>query len=210
MLDDVGGLRALARRHEGLIASAAEASASTTWPRTRRRTRKTVSLAGLMVDRVPARGVDADLRRSLAALPRLLLRAEHARLRLGGAARAVQAARWRTSAHRSDLNYVIGEMISELTVQHAYIDGGDYPDSAAPRGRAAGRRFELDTAAGRYKIAKIFAGQNEETIYRSPLTEVGVDAKVGDYVLAIDGEELHRRTTIRTACCATRPTPGRR
>ena len=33
-------------------------------------------------------------------------------------------------------------------------------------------------------------GQNEEDLYRSPLTEVGVDAQVGDYVLAIDGEEL--------------------
>src|SRR6185503_697201 len=29
-------------------------------------------------------------------------------------------------AHRSDLNYVIAEMISELTVQHAYIEGGDF------------------------------------------------------------------------------------
>ncbi|MGH6821479.1 MAG: S41 family peptidase, partial [Methylocella sp.] len=44
--------------------------------------------------------------------------------------------------------------------------------------------------SGRYRIAKIFEGQNEEDIFRSPLTEVGVDVKVGDYVLAIDGEEL--------------------
>ena len=32
--------------------------------------------------------------------------------------------------------------------------------------------------------------QNEEPIYRSPLTEVGVNASVGDYVLAINGEPL--------------------
>ena len=31
-------------------------------------------------------------------------------------------------AHRSDLNFVIGEMISELTVQHAYIDPIDLDD----------------------------------------------------------------------------------
>ena len=36
----------------------------------------------------------------------------------------------------------------------------------------------------------IFRGQNEEPKYRSPLTEVGVDIGVGDYVLAIDGREL--------------------
>ena len=53
-----------------------------------------------------------------------------------------------------------------------------------------GARFEFDQQAGRYRISKIFEGENEEDIYRSPLTEVGVNASVGDYVLAIDGEEL--------------------
>lgn len=93
-------------------------------------------------------------------------------------------------AHRSDLNYVISEMASELTVQHAYIDGGDF--NLPPRVRVAlpGARFEIDKAAGRYKISKVFDGENEEDIYRSPLTEVGSEAKVGDYILAINGENV--------------------
>jgi tricorn protease len=93
-------------------------------------------------------------------------------------------------AHRSDLNYVIAEMISELTVQHAYIEGGDFQVPPRPRVGLPGARFELDRAAGRYRISKIFEGQNDEDIYRSPLTEIGVNVKPGDYVLAIDGEEL--------------------
>ena len=93
-------------------------------------------------------------------------------------------------AHRSDLNYVISEMIAELTVQHAYIEGGDIPLPPRPRVALPGARFSLDLEAGRYRISKILAGQNEEEIYRSPLTEIGVDVKVGDYVLAINGEEL--------------------
>ena len=93
-------------------------------------------------------------------------------------------------AHRSDLNYVISEMISELTVQHAYVEGGDFQIPPRPRVGLPGARFELDKGAGRYRIAKIFEGENEEDIYRSPLTEIGVDISVGDYVLAIDGEEL--------------------
>ena len=93
-------------------------------------------------------------------------------------------------AHRSDLNYVISEMISELAVQHAYIDGGDFQNPARPRYGLPGARFELDQQAARYRIARIFSGQNSEDIYRSPLTEVGVNVSVGDYVLAIDGEEL--------------------
>ena len=93
-------------------------------------------------------------------------------------------------AHRSDLNYVISEMIAELTVQHAYIDGGDFQIPPRPRSGLPGARFEFDQQAGRYRISKIFGGENAEDIYRSPLTEVGVNASVGDYVLAIDGEEL--------------------
>ncbi len=92
--------------------------------------------------------------------------------------------------HRSDLNYVIGEMIAELNISHAYVAGGDYQLPNRPRVALPGARFALDDNAGRYKIAKIFRGQNDEEIYRSPLTEVGVDVKEGDYVLAIDGEEL--------------------
>jgi len=92
--------------------------------------------------------------------------------------------------HRADLNYVIAEMIAELTVQHAYIEGGDLGLPKRPSIALPGARFELDRASGRYRIAKIFAGQNEEELYRSPLTEVGVNVQVGDYVLAINGREL--------------------
>ncbi len=93
-------------------------------------------------------------------------------------------------AHRADLNYVIAEMISELTVQHAYIQGGDMGLPSRPFVALAGARFELDAASGRYRIARIFAGQNEEERYRSPLTEVGVDVQAGDYLIAVNGREL--------------------
>jgi tricorn protease len=93
-------------------------------------------------------------------------------------------------AHRSDLNYVIGEMIAELAVQHAYVEGGDFQIPPRPRVALPGARFEADREAGRFRISKIFEGQNEEDIYRSPLTEVGVNVAVGDFVIAINGEEL--------------------
>ncbi|MFN7997781.1 MAG: S41 family peptidase [Bryobacteraceae bacterium] len=99
-------------------------------------------------------------------------------------------------AHRSDLNYVISEMISELTVQHAYIDGGDIPIPPRPHAGLPGARFTPDSASGRYKIARILPGQNEEEVYRSPLTEIGVDAKPGDYVLAINGQDVTTKEDI--------------
>jgi tricorn protease len=85
---------------------------------------------------------------------------------------------------------VISEMIAELSVSHAYIAGGDYQIPERPSVALPGARFELDAEADRYRISKILEGQNEEEKYRSPLEEIGVELSEGDYVLAIDGEEL--------------------
>ncbi len=104
--------------------------------------------------------------------------------------RAQYAPLLRYVAHRSDLNYVISEMIAELSVSHAYITGGDFEIPERPPVGLPGARFELDERAGRYRISHIFEGDNAEDRYRSPLREIGVDARVGDYLLAIDGEEL--------------------
>ena len=93
-------------------------------------------------------------------------------------------------AHRADLNYVLGEMVAELNVGHTYIQGGDYEIPPRPKVALPGARFELDPASSRFRIAHIFQGQNQEDLYRAPLTEVGVDARVGDYLLEIDGVEL--------------------
>ena len=91
---------------------------------------------------------------------------------------------------RSDLNYVLGQMVGELNNSHSYVTGGDLKLPKKPNVALLGARFELDKAAGRYRIASILAGENDEERYRSPLTEVGVNVHVGDYVLAINGQEL--------------------
>jgi tricorn protease len=92
--------------------------------------------------------------------------------------------------HRSDLDYVLGEMIAELSNSHTYISGGDYEIPARPAVALPGARFALDRASGRYRLAEIFRGDNAEDTYRAPLTDIGVDARVGDYLIAIDGEDV--------------------
>jgi tricorn protease len=82
--------------------------------------------------------------------------------------------------------------VAELNIGHAYVSGGDLGLPEKPNVGLIGARFELDAASGRYRIAKVFKGQNDEPRYRSPLTEVGVDVKAGDYVLAINGKPLER------------------
>ena len=91
-------------------------------------------------------------------------------------------------AHRSDLNYLMGEMIAELNVSHAYVSGGDEGLPERHPVALLGARFEIDR--DRYRIARILPGQNEESRYRSPLTAVGVDIAVGDYLIAINGRAL--------------------
>lgn len=97
-------------------------------------------------------------------------------------------------AHRSDLNYVIGEMIAELNVSHAYVSGGDEGLPERPSVALLGARFETDS--GRYRIARILEGQNDEPRYRSPLTAAGVDVTEGDYILAINGQALSAEDNI--------------
>lgn len=88
---------------------------------------------------------------------------------------------------RAGLNYLIGEMIGELNLGHAYISGG--ADEAPPRPRTGllGARLARDPA-GQWRIVKIFEGDNADPLYRSPLTEFGSKAAVGEYVFAIDGQ----------------------
>ncbi len=91
---------------------------------------------------------------------------------------------------REDLNYLIGEMIGELQNSHTYVGGGDrYNISYNPSGDL-GVDFALDKSSGRYYFKKIYKGDNTRPGYRSPLTEPGIDAKAGDYLLAVNGHQL--------------------
>ena len=151
--------------------------------------KKTISTAGLYVDRVPAEEW-AQIFDEVWRRYRDFFYAKNMHGYDWEALRTHYRPLLKDVSHRSDLNYVISEMIAELSVQHAYIDGGDYQIPPRPKVALPGARFELDKESNRFRIAKIFDGENEEDIYRSPLTEIGVDAKVGDYVLAVNGHEL--------------------
>ncbi len=91
-------------------------------------------------------------------------------------------------ANRVDLDYLLGEMIGELNVGHSYVERGETP--AVPRTPVGllGCTFTKD--GDRYRIGRIYDGDNWDESTRSPLTEPGIDANEGDYLLAIDGADL--------------------
>lgn len=90
---------------------------------------------------------------------------------------------------RNDLNSVIQWMCSELSVGHHRVGGGDYlqnPDRVG--GGLLGADYAIEN--NRYKIKKIYGGLNWNPEMRSPLTEPGVNVNAGEYLLAVNGEEL--------------------
>jgi tricorn protease len=90
-------------------------------------------------------------------------------------------------AHRSDLNYLIGELIAELSTSHTYVGGGDRPKKANIPVGMLGADFEPD--GGYYRIAKIYPGENWSEATRSPLTEPGLKVSAGEYLIAVNGQE---------------------
>jgi tricorn protease len=95
-------------------------------------------------------------------------------------------------SHRADLTYVIGEMIGELNVGHTYVGGGDIPRPKKVPVGMLGAQFERDANSGYYKIKKILKGENWNKSLRSPLTEVGIKVKEGDYLIAINGKPANK------------------
>lgn len=91
--------------------------------------------------------------------------------------------------HRTDLTYLIGEMIGELSVGHAYSANGEHPQPQRIAMGLLGARFEKD-ASGFFKVTRIIDGANWNSSTRSPLTMPGVNVKEGDFILAINGKSL--------------------
>jgi tricorn protease len=91
-------------------------------------------------------------------------------------------------AHRSDLNYIIGELISELDTSHTYVSGGDMPQRPSVNVGMLGVDFAAD--GGFYKFAKIYTGESWNPQNRAPLAEPGLKVKQGDYLIAVNGKPV--------------------
>ncbi|HKK42945.1 MAG TPA: S41 family peptidase, partial [Bacteroidales bacterium] len=88
---------------------------------------------------------------------------------------------------RKDLTYIIGELIGELNIGHAYVGGGEQPQPKRIKTGLLGAQLSKDKESGYFKIDRILQGQDWTGDVKSPLTSIGVNAKEGDYILAVDG-----------------------
>lgn len=104
--------------------------------------------------------------------------------------------------HRSDLTYILGEMIGELNVGHAYSQNGEKPEPVRVQTGLLGARFSKDKS-GYFKVDKIIEGENWSKESRSPLTLPGVEVKEGDYIISVNGKQLNEVKDIYEALVGT-------
>lgn len=90
--------------------------------------------------------------------------------------------------HRSDLTYILDIMGGELSVGHSFTGGGDEPDVEDISIGLLGADLEIDS--NRYRIARIYDGENWNPDLRAPLRAPGAQIAEGDYILEVNGEEL--------------------
>src|SRR5262249_21341325 len=89
---------------------------------------------------------------------------------------------------RRDLNYLLEDMMGEVTVGHLFVFGGDLPEVKTVQTGLLGADY--DVANNRYRFQRIYNGENWNPGLSAPLTQPGVNVNVGDYLLSVDGQQV--------------------
>jgi tricorn protease len=95
---------------------------------------------------------------------------------------------------RADLNYLFTEMWGELSVGHLFVEGGDQPEVKRVPIGLLGADFCVEN--GRYRFARIYGGDPWNPELRAPLTEHGANVATGEYLLAVDGDDLSAEENV--------------
>ena len=91
--------------------------------------------------------------------------------------------------HRADLGYLIASVGGELSVGHSYLTGNvDDPDTEPVSVGLLGADFAIEN--GRYRIRRIYGGENWNPELQAPLSAPGVQVAEGDYLLEVNGRPL--------------------
>ena len=91
-------------------------------------------------------------------------------------------------ASRRDLNYLFEEMLSDLSLGHVYVAGGDIREPRIAKGGLLGADYVIDK--GRYRFSKVYHGEHWSPDLRAPLSGPGVSVADGEYLLAVNGKDV--------------------
>ena len=98
---------------------------------------------------------------------------------------------------RSDLTYLQDEMLGEMVVGHMFIRGPRKGGDEAPKTGLLGANYAIEH--DRYRFTHVVHGANWSPKLYSPLTQPGVNVKVGEYLLAVNGVPLHATENLYEA-----------
>ena len=84
------------------------------------------------------------------------------------------------------------EMQGELGTSHAYEYGGDYPPQPSYAQGFLGADFRYDDATDSYELTHIVNGDVWDHENSAPLQRLGINLKVGDRLIAINGRKVGR------------------
>ena len=106
-------------------------------------------------------------------------------------------------AHRADLNYILGELIGELSTSHTYVGGGDIPQPDHVGVGLLGVDWALDARSGLYRFAKIYRSRDWNGTVHAPLGEPGLNVREGEYLLAVNGRAVRAPENVFGAFTGT-------
>ncbi len=99
-----------------------------------------------------------------------------------------------TTVRRQDLNSLLRMALGHISVSHLGVGGGD----VLPQGGGGGGNIGLIGAdyrihEGRYQFARVLRSAHftaSNSLLRAPLDQPGMNVKEGEYLLAVDGQEV--------------------
>jgi tricorn protease len=98
---------------------------------------------------------------------------------------------------RLDLDYLLKEAFGNLTVGHLFVFSGGGEPGRAPANGLLGADYTVD--AGRWRFARVYAGENWNPDLRAPLTQPGVNVQAGEYLLAVNGRDVTAAENVNHA-----------
>ncbi|MEO9171363.1 MAG: PDZ domain-containing protein [Candidatus Baltobacteraceae bacterium] len=98
---------------------------------------------------------------------------------------------------RDDLTFLTHQMLSYLSTGHMWVRGGTEPEMEHVNVGLLGADYAVEN--GRYRVAEIYNGENWNPQLQAPLTQPGVGVHVGDYLIAVNGHQLHATDNVYQA-----------
>lgn len=89
---------------------------------------------------------------------------------------------------RWDVNYIIGELIGEISASHTYRGGGD--TEAPPEKEVGYLGIDWGLKDGAYYVKKIIKGAPWDSEVRAAVSAPGLKIKAGDFILAVNNVDI--------------------